>query len=67
MSQLACSARTSFRPAVSTVLAGARLAGFLLPWVSGPALVAQRGRAFRGRQASVKAPQRGSSRWRAAA
>jgi membrane peptidoglycan carboxypeptidase len=41
MSQLARSVRTLVMLALSIVLAGALLAGLLLPWVGGPALVAQ--------------------------
>jgi membrane peptidoglycan carboxypeptidase len=48
MSQLARSARTLFALAMSVVLAGALLAGLLLPWVGGPALVAQQSSSLLG-------------------
>ena len=45
MSQRARSVRTLVKLALSVVLAGALLAGLLLPWVGGPALVARSSRA----------------------
>src|SRR5688572_14512362 len=40
--------RTLFVLALSVVVAGALLAGVLLPWVGGPALVAQQSTSFLG-------------------
>ena len=48
MSQLARSVRTLLTLALSVVLAGALLAGLLLPWVGGPALVAQQSSSLLG-------------------
>src|SRR3954462_605642 len=48
MSQLAYSVRTLFKLALSVALAGALLAGLLLPWVGGPALVAQQSSSLLG-------------------
>ncbi|MCW2531057.1 MAG: hypothetical protein JWP62_627 [Blastococcus sp.] len=48
MSQLARSVRTLFVLALSIVLAGALLAGLLLPWVGGPGLVAQQSTSLLG-------------------
>jgi membrane peptidoglycan carboxypeptidase len=48
MSPLARSVRTLFTLAMSVVLAGALLAGLLLPWVGGPALLAQQSSSLLG-------------------
>jgi membrane peptidoglycan carboxypeptidase len=48
MSQLERSVRTLFMLTLSVVLAGALLAGLLLPWVGGPALVAQQSTSLLG-------------------
>jgi membrane peptidoglycan carboxypeptidase len=48
MSQLARSVRTLFVLALGIVLAGALLAGLLLPWVGGPALLAQQSTSLLG-------------------
>ena len=48
MSQLARSVRTLFMLALSVVVAGALLAGLLMPWVGGPALVAQQSTSLLG-------------------
>ena len=48
MSQLARSVRTLLMLALSVVVAGALLAGLLMPWVGGPALVAQQSTSLLG-------------------
>ena len=48
MSRLPHSVRTLFTLALSVVLGGALLAGLLLPWVGGPALVAQQSSSLLG-------------------
>ena len=48
MSRLVRSVRTLFMLALSIVLAGALLAGVLLPWVGGPALFAQQSTSLLG-------------------
>ncbi|HEY0401840.1 MAG TPA: biosynthetic peptidoglycan transglycosylase, partial [Blastococcus sp.] len=63
MSQLARSVRRLFVLALSIVVSGALLAGLLLPWVGGPALVAQQSTSLLGDPPLelIKAPPPGNT------
>ncbi|MCW2703597.1 MAG: hypothetical protein JWQ37_1592 [Blastococcus sp.] len=63
MSQLARSVRRLFVLALSIVVSGALLAGLLLPWVGGPALVAQQSTSLLGDPPlePIKAPPPGNT------